>query len=161
MRVEYRVSFTDHDWVVADQHQPILSTYAEIYIECDGLENKGAVGQSGPSYTALKLVKHSSSTAMSHGLDFETQLEKFEDIIRSGIHPLVITFDGSPDEISHHQEVIKVGIHHFAKHNLDAVFTAEKAAEKATGRSASRVFRVERKMACQSKSGTQRLDPFQ
>ena len=53
----------------------------------------------------------------------------------------VFTVDGGPDENPRYQKVIKVGIHHFAKHDLDALFIAANA----PGRSAFN--RVERKMA--------------
>jgi len=47
MHVEYRISLSDHDWVVADQHKLILSVYAGIRIVPDGLGNKEAVSYSG------------------------------------------------------------------------------------------------------------------
>ena len=53
----------------------------------------------------------------------------------------VFTVDGGPDENPHYQKVIKVAVHHFVQHDLDAVFIASNA----PGRSAFN--RVERKMA--------------
>jgi len=89
--VEYRISLPGHDWVVADQHKLIPSVYAGIRIMPDGLGNKEAVLYSGSTYIAIRSGKHSSSTAMSHGLDFEMllHLKEFEDMIRSGIDWLV------------------------------------------------------------------------
>ena len=85
---------------------------------------------------------------MSHGLDLERllHLKEFEDMTRSSIDRLVkpvfvFTVDGGPDENLRYQKVIKVAIHHFVQHNLDALFVAENA----PGRSAFN--RVERKMA--------------
>jgi len=74
MHVEYRISFPDHDWVVADQHKLIPLVYARIRIMPDGLGNKEAVSYSGSIYIAIRSGKHSSSTALSHGLDFERLL---------------------------------------------------------------------------------------
>jgi len=65
---------------------------------------------------------------------------------RSGIDRLVkpvfvFTVDGGPDENPRYQKVIKVAIHHFLQHDLDALFIVANA----PGRSAFN--RVERKMA--------------
>ena len=91
------------------------------------------------TYIVIRPGKDSSSTALSHGLDFETllDLKELEDIIRSGIDRLVkpivvITVGRGPDENPCYQKVIKVGVHHLPKHNLDALFIAANAA----GRSA-------------------------
>ena len=93
-----------------------------------------------------------SSTAFSHGLDFEKllTLKEFDAITRSGIDQLikpilVATVDGGPDENPRYQKVISVAIHHFLQYNFDAVFIATNA----PGRSAFN--RVERKMAPLSK----------
>ena len=109
---------------------------------------KKAVSYSGSTYIAIRSGKHSSSTAMSHGLDFERllHLKEFEDMTRSGIDPLVkpvfvFTVDGGLDENPRYEKVIKVAIHHFVQHDLDALFIAANA----PGRSA--INRVERKMA--------------
>ena len=75
MHVEYRISLPDHDWVVADQHKLIPSVYAGIGIMPDGLGNKEAVSYYGSTYIAIRSGKHSSSTAMNHGLDFERLLK--------------------------------------------------------------------------------------
>ena len=52
----------------------------------------------------------------------------------------VITVDGGPDENPRYRKVIKVAVHHFIKHDMDALFIATNA----PGRSAFN--RVERKM---------------
>jgi len=152
MHVEYRISLPDHDRVVADQHKHIPSVYAGIRIMPDGLGNKKAVSYSGSTYIAIRSGKHSSSTAMSHGLDFERllHLKEFEDLTRSGIDRLVkpvfvFTVDGGPDENPRYQKVIRVAIHHFVQHDLDALFIAANA----PGHSAFN--RVERKMALLSR----------
>lgn len=58
---------------------------------------------------------------------------------------LVFTVDGGPDENPRYKNVIRVAVHHFKKHDLDAIFIATNA----PGRSAFN--RVERKMAPLSK----------
>ena len=107
-----------------------------------------AVSYSGPTYIAIRSGKHSSSSAFAHALDFERllELEEFDDITKDDrdkvIKPIVVfTVDGGPDENPRYQKVIEVAIHHFCKHNLDALFIATNA----PGRSAFN--RVERRMA--------------
>ena len=151
MHVEYRISLPDYDCVVyriMTGHKLIPSVYAGIRIMPDGLGNKEAVSYSGSTYIAIRSGKHSSSTAMSHGLDFERllHLKEFEDMTRSSIYRLVkplfvFSVDGGPDENPRYQKVIKVAIHRFVQHDLDALFIAANA----FGRSAFN--RVERKMA--------------
>ena len=152
MHVEYRVSLPDHDWVVAEKHKLIPSVYAGINIQSNGLGDRQAVGYSGPTYIAIRSGKHSSSTAYSHAFDFEKLLllPEFDSITKSGVERLVkpvvvFTVDGGPDENPRYQKVIKVALHHFVKHDLDALFIATNA----PGRSAFN--RVERKMAPLSK----------
>ena len=70
MHVEYRVTLPDHDWVVADRHKLIPSVIAAIEIQRDGLGKREAVAYSGPTYIGIRSGRHSSSTALSHGLDF-------------------------------------------------------------------------------------------
>ena len=152
MHVQYRVQLPDHDWVVAERHKLIPSVYAGIDIQPNGFGKRDAVGYSGPTYIAIRSGKHSSSTAFSHALDFDRllTLKEFDVITKSGVDRLVkpvvvFTVDGGPDENPRYQKVIKVAIHHFVEHNLDALFVATNA----PGRSAFN--RVERKMAPLSK----------
>jgi len=63
--------FTATKTCPTDQHKLIPSVYAGIRIMPDGLGNKEAVSYSGSTYIAIRSGKHSSSTAMSYGLDFE------------------------------------------------------------------------------------------
>jgi len=91
MHVEYPISLPDHDWVVAAAHKLIPSVYAGIAITTDGLGNREAVGYSGPTYIAIRSGKHSSSTALSHALDFEKLMtvEYFDNVMRYGIDRLI------------------------------------------------------------------------
>lgn len=150
MHVEYKVTLPDHDWVVANKHKLIPSVYAGIEIKPNGLGKPEAVGYSGPTYIAVRSGKHSSSTAYSHGLDFERllTLESFEVLLKFDgfVKPvLIFIVDGGPDENPRYQKVIQTAVHHFMEHNLDALFVATNA----PGRSAFN--RVERRMAPLSK----------
>ena len=152
MHVEYGISFPNHDWVVADQHKLIPSVYAGFRIMPDGLGNKEAVSNYGSTYVAIRSAKHSSSTAMRHGLDFERllHLKEFEHMTRSGIDRLVkpafvFIVDRGLDENPRYQKVIKVASHHFVQHDLDALFIA------ANVLASSASNRVERKMASLSR----------
>lgn len=150
MHVEYRVTLPDHDWVVAAKHKLIPSVYAGISIEKNGFGKVESVGYSGPTYIAIRSGKHSSSTAYSHGLDFERLLEipEFNPITKfaNTVKPIVIFIvDGGPDENPRYQKTIQVAVSHFLRHNLDALFIASNA----PGRSAFN--RVERRMAPLSK----------
>ena len=148
MHVEYRVTLPDHDWVVASRHKLIPSVYAGIEIQKDGLGKPEAVTYSGPTYIAIRSGKHCSSSAYSHGLDYERllELEEFDIVTKDpsnkSIKPiLIMSVDGGPDENPRYQKVIDVAVHHFVKHNIDAMFVATNA----PGRSAFN--RVERRMA--------------
>ena len=148
MHVEYRVTLPDHDWVVASRHKLIPSVYAGIEIQKDGLGKPEAVTYAGPTYIAIRSGKHCSSSAYSHGLDYERllELEEFDIVTKDPsnkmIKPiLIMSVDGGPDENPRYQKVIDVAIHHFVKQNIDAMFVATNA----PGRSAYN--RVERRMA--------------
>lgn len=146
MHVEYRVTLPDHDFVVAANHKLIPSVIAGCVIKSGQLGRTEAVGYSGPTYVAIRSGKHCSSTAFSHGLDFNRmcELPEFDQIIQyqGTVKPIIIiTVDGGPDENPRYKKVISMAIHHFVQYNLDAIFIATNA----PGRSAFN--RVERRMA--------------
>lgn len=150
MHMEYSIRLPDHDWVVAPSHKLIPSVYAGIQIEENMFGNSKAASYSGPTYVAVRSGKHSSSTALSHVLDFEKilTLSEFDDIakINGSVKPIVIfSVDGGPDENPRYAKVVATGIHHFVKYDLDALYVACNA----PGRSAFN--RVERRMAPLSK----------
>lgn len=151
MHMEYKVTLPDHDWVVASQHKLIPSVYAGIIIKENGCGNKEFVTYSGPTYVAIRSGKHSSSTSLSHALDFERilKLDIFNCITRNTMQMVkpvgIFIVDGGPDENPRYNKVILTAIHHFIKNNLDALFIATNA----PGRSAFN--RVERRMAPLSK----------
>ncbi|GBN51737.1 hypothetical protein AVEN_166708-1 [Araneus ventricosus] len=128
-------------------------------VQKDGLGRIEAVGYSGPTYVAIRSGKHTTSTASSHGLDFERLLElpefdkitKFDNAVK-----LVVVFvvDGGPDENPRYQKTIQVGVHHFRQNTLGALFIAANA----PGRSAFNT--VERKMAPLSKELSGLILPY-
>ena len=89
--MDYRVHLPDHDWVVAQGHKLIPSVYAGIVIQTDGLGKPDAVGYSGPTYIAIRAAKYCSSTAASHGLDFDRLLNipEFDDLTKCGLEKTV------------------------------------------------------------------------
>ncbi|XP_055611608.1 uncharacterized protein LOC129758171 [Uranotaenia lowii] len=100
MHMEYRVKLPDHDWVVANRHKLIPSVYAGIVIKPNGMGQRNAVGYSGPTYVAIRSGKHSSSTAYSHGLDYEKllELQEFADVMLyqgnvKPVHVVLLTED--------------------------------------------------------------------
>jgi hypothetical protein len=108
--MEYRVTLPDHDWVIANRHKLIPSVYAAIEVQSDGLGKPNFVGYSGPTYIAVRSGKHSSSTALSHALDFNklVDLKEFQDFSKNGsfVKPVVIlSVDGGPDENPRYQKV--------------------------------------------------------
>lgn len=148
MRMEYRVTLPDHDWVVAKGHKLIPSVYAGIRIAAKTpIGQPDAVTYSGPTYVAIRSGKHSSSTAATHAQDFETllTLDSFKDIMKTGsgeVKPVVIiTVDGGPDENPRYPKVIAQAVKKFKDHNLDFLV----AVTNAPGRSAFN--RAERRMA--------------
>jgi hypothetical protein len=103
MHLQYRVSLPDHDWVKASKHKLIPSVYGLMEIQENGLGNPQSVSYSGPTYIAVRSGKHSTSTALSHALDFERMLsmDQFDKFLKNGSETkpvLIMTVDGGPDE---------------------------------------------------------------
>lgn len=103
MHYEYRVTLPDHDFVKAERHKLIPSVTAGITIKPNCFGDPSAVTHSGPTYVAIRSGKHDSSTALTHGFDFETilNLPDFESITKfeGKLKPVaIIATDGGPDE---------------------------------------------------------------
>ncbi|XP_052132755.1 uncharacterized protein LOC127752143 [Frankliniella occidentalis] len=151
MHMDYRVTLSDHDFVVAPAHKLIPSVYAACKIKQGAIGSEGAVTYSGPTYVAIRSGKHSSSTAASHATDFNTiyGLAEFREFVRNkhgDTKPVVaISVDGGPDEAPRHRAVLAEAARHFKNMDLDALFVVANA----PGRSAYN--RVERRMAPLSK----------
>ena len=75
-------------------------------------------------YIAIRSLKHESSTAFTHGRDFDhvLELEEFAFVAKNcdQVKPIVLAFaDGGPDENPRSPEVLSVTIDHFRKYTLD------------------------------------------
>lgn len=104
MHVDYRVMLPDHDWVVAEKHKLIPSVYGIMKVKSKMMGKPEAVTHSGPTYIAMRSGKRCSSTASSHGPNFDYLIadKTFFEETRNGngdIKPVVIIIvDGGPDE---------------------------------------------------------------
>ena len=104
MHMDYRVKLPDHDWVVAERHKLIPSVYGIIEIKADMMGDRRAVTYSGPTFITVRSGKHCSSTASSHGQDFDSIMSKEDLFPHTRLEdcqtkPVVmIVVDGGPDE---------------------------------------------------------------
>lgn len=71
VHLEYQIHLPDNNWVVASGHKLIPSVYAEIVIGANGLGKPNAAGYSGLTSIANRSGKHSSSTALAHGMELK------------------------------------------------------------------------------------------
>ena len=75
MHVYYEIHLSDHDFVKATKHKPTPSVYAACEIHSTSSKTAPEISYSGPTNIAIRSGKHDSSTAYSHGLDFDYALE--------------------------------------------------------------------------------------
>lgn len=151
MHMEYGVRLPDHDFVKAPKHKLIPSVYAACHVKSPSSKKDPEITYSGPMYISIRSLKHESSTAYTHGSDFDTilSLDAFKDeaFIEGHVKPIVLAFvDGGPDENPRYPKVQQVAIEHFKKYNLDAYIVMTLA----SGMSAYNY--VERRMAPLSKA---------
>eukprot|EP00731_Ephydatia_muelleri_P015818 Em0009g242a len=92
MQMEYKVALPDHDWVVAAKHKLIPSVYAAINIKPDCLGSPESITYSGPTYIAIRSGKHSTSTAYSHGLDFQKAVQRQPIMVQPTKHISLLIF---------------------------------------------------------------------
>jgi len=151
MSMEYRVTLPDHDFVVGARHSLIPSVYAVLRVKSEHIGKEEAVTYSGPTYISIRSGKHDSSTAFTHGDDFNRLVNlpemSGEVFAEDGqVKPvLVISSDGGPDENPRYPKTLQVAAEKFKMYNFDAVFVVTNA----PGRSAYNP--VERRMAPLSK----------
>lgn len=103
MHVDYRVKLLNHDYAAGSKHKLIPNLYVGIVIADEGLGDQSAVTYSGPTYFAIRIAKHNSSSTESHQLDFErlSELPEFKDIVKinESFKPMtIISSDRGPDE---------------------------------------------------------------
>lgn len=118
MHMEYEVRLPDHDFVVATKHKLIPSVYAACEIQSASAKSQPEISYTGALYVAIRSLKHDSSTAFTHGRDFDhvMGLEEFASVARNGdqVKPIVLAFvDGGPDENPRFPKVLSVAIDHF------------------------------------------------
>ena len=151
MHMTYEIRLPDHDFVKASKHKLIPSVYTACEIKAVSAKAEQQITHSGPTYISIRSLKHDSSTAYTHGYDFDHVMEMavFETIMKNSegmCKPVGILFvDGGPDENPRFPKTIDVYIQHFKNYNLDALLVSTHA----PGMSAYNY--VERKMAPLSK----------
>ena len=151
MHRTYEIRLPDHDFVKAPKYKLIPTVCGACEIRSSSSKKEPEISYSGPTFITICSVKHDSSTAYTHGYDFQIVMEKpeFKDCFRDyadKVRPIGILFvDGGPDENPRFPKTIDVYTQHFKKHNLDALF----ASTHAPGMSAYNY--VERRMAPLSK----------
>ena len=145
MHLEYKVRLPDHDFAVAARHKLIPSVYAACVINPDKFTD--AVSYSGPTYIAIRSMKHDSSTAFTHGHDLERlrSVDSFKTVMSTPdgqVKPIfIVASDGGPDENPRFPKPLQVAIARFKTWNLDAYLTGTNAPHY------SAYNRVERRMA--------------
>lgn len=151
MHMTYQIRLPDHDFVKASKHKLTPSVYAACQIKAPSAKSEEQITYSGPTYISIRSHKHDSSTAYTHGYDFEhvMELPEFNSTVtcsNGAIKPIAILFvDGGPDENPRFPKTIDVYIQQFKKFNLDALLVSTHA----PGMSAYNY--VERRMAPLSK----------
>ena len=151
MHMTYEIRLPDHDFVKASKHKLTPSVYAACEIKSTSAKSQEEITYSGPTFIAIRSFKHDSSTAYTHGYDFNQVVEKeeFRSIMKTSegeVKPVGMLFvDGGPDENPRFPKTIDVYSQHFKKYNLDALLVLTHA----PGMSAYNY--VERKMAPLSK----------
>ena len=85
MHVDYEVRLPDYDFVKATKHKPTPSVYAACKIRSASSKTAPEISYSGPTYIAIRSGKHDSSTAYSHGRDFDyaLELEEFQSVVKN------------------------------------------------------------------------------
>ena len=75
MHVSYKIRLPDHDFVKATKHKLTPSVYAACKIKRPSSRADPEITYSGPTYIAIRSGKHDSSTAYTHGRDFDHLLD--------------------------------------------------------------------------------------
>ena len=66
IHMEYQVTLPDHDFVVGSRHKLILSVVGDMKVVKNKYLTNDGVTYSGPTYIAIRSVKHSGSSAFHH-----------------------------------------------------------------------------------------------
>ena len=118
MYVSYDIRLPDHDFVKATKHkltQVKLSVYAVCEIKPPSLRADPEIIYSGPTYVAIRSGKHNSSTAYTHGRDFDylLGLKELDNFVKhkNAVKTIGMFFcDGGPDENPRFSKTLDVAI---------------------------------------------------
>ena len=118
MHMTYKIRLPDHEFVVATLYKLTPSVYVACEITKCSSKRDFNISYSGPMRIVIRSGKHDSSTAYTHGRDFDKLLTlgEFETVaIKDGqVKPIVISFvDGGPDENPRFPKTLDVVIDHF------------------------------------------------
>ena len=132
MHVDYEIRLPDHDFVKSTKHKLTPSVYSACEIRTTSSKVAPEISYLGPTYIAIRSGKHDSSTAYSHGRDFDhvVKLEEFQSIVKNEgeVKPVAMIFsDGGPDENPRFPKTLDVAVQHFKKHKFDALLISTHA----------------------------------
>ena len=132
MHIDYEIRLPDHDFVKATKHILTPSVYSACEIRTTSSKVAPEISYLGPTYIAIRSGKHDSSTAYSHGRDFDhvLKLEEFQSIVKNEgeVKPVAMIFsDGGPDENPRFPKTLDVAAQHFKKHKFDALLISTHA----------------------------------
>ena len=152
MNMNVRVRLPDHDFPVGSRHALVPSVMG-----INQINEKGQVGYSGPTYIAVRSLKHNNSSAFSHHEDLIRIVEHFPSVFKTDdgeFKPVWVKgTDGGPDENPRFEKNIFMGCKTFQEFKLDLYIEVTNA----PGLSAYN--KVERKMFFLSKELTGVLLP--
>ena len=119
MHMIYEIRLPDYDFIVATSHKLTPSVYADCEITRSSSKSDFNI-YGGPMHIIIRSGKHDSSTAYTHGRDFDQLLTPNEfgtaGVTKKNgqVKPIVISFvDGRPDENPRFPKTLDVVIDHF------------------------------------------------
>ena len=132
MHVSYEIRLPDHDFVKATKHKLTASVYAASEIKPLFFKSRPRKNLLWSTYIAVRSGKHDSSTAYTHGRDFDhlLGLKEFDKVVKheNAAKPIGMFFcDRGPNENPRFPQTLDVAIQHFEKHNLDALLISTHA----------------------------------
>ena len=151
MHMEYQVTLSDHDFVVAPKHKLIPSVIGDMKLVKSKDLTNDAVSYSGATNIGIRSAKHSASSAFARFQDMMRvrSLPEFATSFQADRHEekkaMIVKVDGGPDENPRYEKTINCSIKYFVEHGLDVLFLATNAP------GCSAFNRVERRMVKLSK----------
>ena len=133
MYMEYQVTLSDHDFVVAPKHKLILSVISDMKLVKSKDLTNDAVTYPGVTYIGIRNAKHSASSAFAHFQDMMRvlSLPEFATSFQVDRHEekkvMIVTVDGGPDETRDIKKTINCLIKYFVEKGIDAFFLATNA----------------------------------